>query len=152
MSPEPNRGAIGGLSAPERTALIASLVTLVSTFLAWKTAPVLAVRGISAHGVTQTGQNSWGLLTMLIAVLLLGFLLLRSPTFRRGAMPVKLRVPDPVFYIVAGIAELVSVLLFSTHFPGGTVKYGYVLALIGAVVTGFAGFLGLRADAVARRP
>lgn len=129
------REVIHAFTPAERVTGVGCLVLIVSAFLPWK----------GLDGFNLDGLHGWGLLTLLIALLTTAFLLARSPFFRNIVTLPKLPVTDALAYIVAGVAEAVTVLLFSSqHGAPLTTKLGFYLALIGAVLTALGGYLVIR--------
>lgn len=126
---------IRAFTPAERVTGAGCLIVIVSVFLPWK----------GFDGVTVDGLHSWGLLTLLIAVLATVFMLARSPFFRNIVTLPKLPVTDAVAYVLAGAAEAVTILLFSGHYgaPLGT-RFGFYLALLGAALTALGGYLVIR--------
>jgi hypothetical protein len=120
-----------------------SLLLLISFLMTW-----MSYQGFIAVGVV----NGIGLLILLAWLGVVALSVVRSPLLRaRGMSLPALPMTDAVFFTVAGMVELVCLLLFYIQYHGGTGGYhrsahfGYVLALMGAVLTVAAGVITVRA-------
>jgi hypothetical protein len=126
---------IRAFTPAERVTGAGCLILIVSVFLPWK----------GFYGLTLNGLHGWGLLTLLIALLTTAFVLARSPFFRNIVSLPKLPVTDAVAYILAGAAEAVTIVLFSSqHGAPLTTKFGFYLALLAAALTALGGYLVIR--------
>lgn len=143
MSTQPTKPTLGevvsSFTRAEQVTAAGCAVVIVSVFLTWKAFPA----GIPGGDVN--GLHSFGFLTLLIALVTSVYFVARSPFFRNLITTPTLPVTDAVAYVIAGVAEVVTVLLFSSHYgQGRTTQFGFYLALIGAALTAGGGFLALR--------
>jgi hypothetical protein len=135
----------------ERLAGSGCLVLLVSMFLTWKSlnAPAGAGSGFPTAGVN--GFHGWGLITLLLVLATSAFVLARSPFFRNTVALPRLPLADGPLLIVAGAAELFTILLFSSEYGEGRhARVGMLLAIAGAALTAAGGYWALRAAQGAR--
>lgn len=92
----------------------------------------------------MSGLHSWGSLTLLIALASLAYFLIRSPPLRRSVQIRTWAVSDATLFMVAGGAEIVTALLYSGHFAGGTLEIGFFLELLGGALTALGGLASRR--------
>jgi hypothetical protein len=139
-SARPSVGEIvRSVSRAEQAAGGGSLVVIVSTLLTWK--------GVSAAGYSGPsvdGLHSWGLLTLLIAIIAVIYVIARSPFFRNIVTTPRLPVTDAAAYVIAGAGEIVTALLMSGHYTGYQTKFGFYIALVGGAITAIGGYLMIR--------
>jgi hypothetical protein len=143
------RDVVGALSTAERVTGVGCVLAFIGVFFKWKanggssgTTP--GGYSYSYAGTSLSGLHSWGSLTLLIALASVAYFVIRSPLFRSTVAVRKLPVGDAAFFMIAGIAEIVTVLMYSHHFAGGTLKLGFYLTLLGAALTAFGGPLAQR--------
>jgi hypothetical protein len=126
---------VGAFTRAEQFIFGGCILVIVSAFLTWKS--YSGVGGV-------TGLHSWGLVTVLLALLALAYFLARSPFFRNLVTAPQLPVTDAAAYVLVGAAEIVTIFMFSSHYSGSTTGIGLYLAVIGAALTALGGFLILK--------
>lgn len=144
-SPETTRTAstTSRFSRGERLVAIGSIVLLISFLLPWMSADGgLSVRVL--HGAGFITVIGWLAVVVLFVV--------RSPFLRNTVELPRLPWTDTVLFIVGGVVELAGIIAFHSeeHSSQGydrSVKFGLVLAVIGALMTIAAGFFARRAGA-----
>lgn len=143
MTPREQQGRSSPwLSPGRRTVAIGSAVVILSSLLAWKQTRTVDFSSATIGSASENGLHSWGVLTVLIAVATLAYLIVRSPRVSRTVAPRKLPVTDAAAFAIAGCAEIATIILFSNHFPGGSVQLGFFVALAGAAATALGGAFG----------
>lgn len=140
----PIRKASAALTLAERLCGGGCVLAFVSVFLPWKSnsgssGVTSSGVGYSYSGVTLSGLHSWGSLTLLIATASLVYFLIRSPLLRSSVQIRTWAVTDATLFMIAGGAEIVTALLYSHHFAGGTLKIGFFLELLGGALTALGG-------------
>jgi hypothetical protein len=122
-----------------------SLVVLVSLFLPWFGYDV-SVGGFSASGSVD-GFHSWGWVTFLALLAVIGLYVVRNFASEAVKLP-DLPFEDGVAYMGLAAIEALGALLFWAAYHGDSIqgvgwgiKFGLIIALIGAVATGAGGYL-----------
>lgn len=147
MGTSPSKPSLGDIirafSRAEQAIAAGCILVIVSIFVPWK--------GYGGGlGGNLTGLHGVGLLTLLIALATSAFFVARSPFFRNLVALPRLPVTDAVAYIIAGVAEIVTVLLFSSqHGAPLQAMAGFYIALAGGALTAFGGYLVIRGRAAA---
>lgn len=139
----PSRPSIrAGLSTDRRTVAVGSALVILSSLLTWKQTRTVEFSTATTGSASQTGLHSWGVLTVLVAAITLAYVVMRSRLVSRTVAPGKLPVTDGAAFVIAGCAEVATIIMFSNHYPGGSVQPGFFLAQVGALATALGGALG----------
>jgi len=122
-----------------------SLVVLVSLFLPWFGYDV-SVGGFSVSGSVD-GFHSWGWITFIALLAVIGLYVVRNFASDAVKLP-DLPFEDGVAYLALAVLEALGALLFWAAYHGDTIegvgwgiKFGLIVALVGAVITGAGGYL-----------
>jgi hypothetical protein len=119
-----------------------SLLLFISFLMTW-----MSFQGYIAVGVV----DGIGLLILLAWLGVVALYVVRSPLLRDTVSLPELPTTDAVLCTAAGMVELASLVLFYIQYHSGidgyprSTNFGYVLALIGSVLTVAAGVISVRA-------
>ena len=119
-----------------------SLLLFIGFLMKW-----MSFQGSIAVGVV----SGLGLLVLLAWLGVVVLSVLRSPVLRDTVSSPALPASDAALLTVAGTVELAGLVLFYIHYRGGiggyhrSTEFGYVLALIGSILTVAAGVVAVRA-------
>jgi hypothetical protein len=137
QAPHPRGSALSRLSRGEKLVGLGIVLTLVSFVLPWMSAGGGVATLHAFHGA--------GLLTVLAWLFVVALFVARSPMFRNTLDLPKMPATEAVLFAIGGAVQLVGLLLFygQSH-SGRSIQFGFLLALIGAVLTTVAGITAVR--------
>jgi hypothetical protein len=144
QSPRPRGSALSRFTRGEKFVGVGSLLVLVSFVLPWM--------DVSGGGASVGAFHGAGLLTVLAWLGVVVLFVTRSPLFRNTVDLPKMPASEAVLFAVGGGVQILGLIIFYAQYHSvfgisRSIKFGYLLALAGGILTTVAAVTALRSGA-----